>query len=200
MDGILGHLHSQQLECGTDQLQSALCFVERLKDFERIRAGDIVLITLNALRKYQKQIKRWIRLHNQKIQLIFDESDEISNTNGLTTKACLDCFRKCRCKLLTTGTSTRNNIVEFAPQLELLYNNSVNMLSWCPEIYRRNSRSHTLHAEENPYFGCPIPAYKRATPCFRPRIFRRKSRSLAQRNGRRIFTMLPRSVRFWEKQ
>ena len=41
---------------------------------------------------------------------------------------------------------------------------------------------------------------KRATPSFRPRIFRRKSRSLAQRNGRRIFTMLPRSVRFWEKQ
>ena len=141
-------------------------FVERLKDFERIRAGDIVLITLNALRKYQKQIKRWIRLHNQKIQLIFDESDEISNTNGLTTKACLDCFRKCRCKLLTTGTSTRNNIVEFAPQLELLYNNSVNMLSWCPEIYRRNSRSHTLHAEDNPYFGCPIPAYKKGYSLF----------------------------------
>ena len=60
-------------------------FVERLKDFERIRAGDIVLITLNALRKYQKQIKRWIRLHNQKIKLIVDERDEISNTNGLNT-------------------------------------------------------------------------------------------------------------------
>lgn len=141
-------------------------FVERLKDFERIRCGDIVIMTLNALRKYRKQVKRWIRRYNQKVQLIFDESDEMTNTNGMTTKACLDCFRRCRCKLLTTGTSTRNNISEFAPQLELLYNNSVNMLSWCPEIYRRSRDSDTLVSEHNPYFGQPIPAYKKGYSLF----------------------------------
>lgn len=141
-------------------------FVERLKDFACIRRGDFVIITLNAIRKYRRHIKKWIRQHNQKIQLIFDESDEITNPDGQNTKACLDCFRRCRCKLETTGTSTRNNISESAPQLELLYNNSVNMLSWCPEIYRRNRESGELYAEENPYFGQPIPAYKKGYSLF----------------------------------
>lgn len=141
-------------------------FVEHLKDFARIRRGDFVIITLNAMRKYRRHIKKWLRLHNQKIQLVFDESDEIANPDGQNTKSCLDCFRRCRCKLLTTGTSTRNNISEFAPQLELLYNNSVNMLSWCPEIYRRDRSSGELYAEENPYFGKPIPAYKKGYSLF----------------------------------
>ena len=141
-------------------------FVEKLSDFDRIQKGDFVIITLNALRKYQKQIKRWIRIHNEKIQLVFDESDEISNASGATTKACLDCFRRCKYKLLETGTSTRNNISEFAPQLELLYNNSYNMLSWCDRIYKRDKESGELYTEENDYFGTPIPAYKRGYSLF----------------------------------
>ena len=36
-----------------------------------------------------------------------DESDEISNPDSQRAKASLDCFRRCRMKLLTTGTSTR---------------------------------------------------------------------------------------------
>lgn len=108
--------------------------VEQLKDLERIRPGNFVLVTLNKLGAYRKQIKRWVRMHNQKIQLVFDESDEMSSPSSIRTKAVLDCFRKCRFKLLETGTSTRNNISEFAPQAELLYNNSVNMLSWCPTL------------------------------------------------------------------
>ena len=94
-------------------------FVERLADLERIRPGDFVLVTLNKLGSYQKQIKKWIKRHNQKICLTLDESDEISNPDSQRAKASLDCFRRCRMKLLTTGTSTRNNISEFAPQLEL---------------------------------------------------------------------------------
>lgn len=141
-------------------------FIKRLKDFEQIKQGDFVIITLNTLRKYRKQIKRWIRKHNRKIQLVFDESDEITNASGATTKSCLDCFRRCRAKLLTTGTSTRNNISEFAPQLELLYNNSVNMLSWCSLIYHRDRDNDSLIPEANPYFGIPIPAYKKGYSLF----------------------------------
>lgn len=141
-------------------------FLEQAKDFERIRKGDFVLMTLNALRKYHKQVKRWIRIHNEKIQLIFDESDEITNPSGATTKACLDCFRRCHSKLLTTGTSTRNNISEFAPQLELLYNNSVNMLSWCRKIYRMDKETGELTEDDNKYFGMPIPAYKKGYSLF----------------------------------
>ena len=141
-------------------------FVEELSDFARIKKGDFVIITLNGVRKYQKQIKRWVRIHNRKIQLVFDESDEISNASGATTKACLDCFRRCRYKLLETGTSTRNNISEFAPQMELLYNNSYNMISWCRDIYHRNKESGELETYGNPYFGEPIPAYKRGYSLF----------------------------------
>lgn len=141
-------------------------FIERLKDFEKIRRGNFVLITLNALSKYMKQVKRWVRMHGQKIQLVFDESDEMTNPNSVRAKAVLNCFRRCRAKLLTTGTSTRNNISEFAPQLELLYNNSVNMLSWCPTVYHYERGEDNLTSCNNQYFGKPIPAYKKGYSLF----------------------------------
>lgn len=147
-------------------------FVERLSDLERIRPGDFVLVTLNKLCKYQKQIKRWLRIHGQKVQLVFDESDEMANPSSIRAKAVLSCFRRCRMKLLDTGTSTRNNISEFAPQHELLYNNSVNMISWCPTVYRhergskRDSVSEGLHEYVNELYGQPIPAYKKGYALF----------------------------------
>ena len=144
-------------------------FVERLADLQRIKKGDFVIITLTMLSKYRKQIKRWVRIHNQKLQLIFDESDEMSNPNTSTAKSVLDCFRRCRAKLLTTGTSTRNNIVEFAPQLELMYNNSANMISWCQQTYSYDydSGEAYLCKDENVYFGKPIPAYKKGYSLFK---------------------------------
>ena len=99
-------------------------------------------------------------MHNQKINLVFDESDEMSNPSGVRTKAVLNIFRRCKTKLLTTGTSTRNNISEFVPQLELLYNNSVNMLSWSDTLYHYERGEDYLSHDGNPYFGKPIPAYK----------------------------------------
>lgn len=134
--------------------------VEHLADLERIKPGDFVLITLNKLGTYQKQIKKWIKRHSQKIYLVLDESDEISNPDSKRSKASLSCFRRCKMKLLTTGTSTRNNISEFAPQLELLYNNSINMISWCDRIYFHDSKDGSLSSNSNPFYGDPIPAYK----------------------------------------
>ncbi len=141
-------------------------FVEKLSDLARIKQGDFVIITLNGMRAYKKQIKRFIRMHNQKIQLVFDESDEMSNPSSVTAKSVLMCFRKCKCKLLTTGTSTRNNISEFAPQQELMYNNSFNMLSWCDKIYRIDKESGEMYSEDNDYYGEPIPAYKKGYSLF----------------------------------
>ena len=73
-------------------------------DLDNIQQGDFVLVTLNMLCKYRKQIKKWIRLHNQKVAFCFDESDEMSNPNSRRTKAALSCFRRCKFKLLMTGT------------------------------------------------------------------------------------------------
>lgn len=144
-------------------------FVEKLADLERIRPGDFVLLTLNKVCQYKRQLVKWMKRLHQKVQLVLDESDEISNAGSQRCKAVLACFRRCHAKLLTTGTSTRNNIVEFAPQLELLYNNSVNMISWNRLIYKHNSRDEKdaeADAELNPYYGQPIPAYKKGYSLF----------------------------------
>lgn len=139
--------------------------VNRLTDLERIRPGDFVIITLNMLSKYRRQIKNWMRQH-KRIVLVFDESDEITNPSSRRTKAVLDVFRRVQWKLLMTGTSTRNNISEFAPQLELAYNNSFHMISWCVTLYSYDKKSldrdgkPVLTAGTNPYYGEPIPAYR----------------------------------------
>lgn len=147
--------------------------VTRLADLKKIKKGDFVLITLEMLSKYQKQINKFIKISNQRVHFVFDESDEMSNPNSIRAKAALTCFRHCRSKLLMTGTSTRNNISEFCPQLELLYNNSVNMLSKCRYIYHypRTKAEETegspaseetnLRKYGNPYYCEPIPAYRR---------------------------------------
>mgnify|MGYP000884701684 CR=1 FL=1 len=136
-------------------------FVERLADLQRIRPGDFVILTLNKVSQYKKQIGRYIKQLGYKIQFIFDESDNISNSSSKQTLSVLSCFRRCKYKLLTTGTSTRNNISEFAPQLELLYNNSINMISWCRTLYSYDKRSADMEHKENPYYAMPIPAYKK---------------------------------------
>ncbi len=140
--------------------------LNRLSDLDAIQRGDFVLVTLNKLSQYQKQLKNWIKRHNQKVVLCFDESDEITNPSSIRTKAVLDVFRRVKYKLLMTGTSTRNNIVEFAPQLELAYNNSVHMLSWASYTYAYDRKDldadgkPILHTYDNAYYGKPIPAYR----------------------------------------
>lgn len=141
-------------------------FVERVADLNRIRPGDFVLVTLNKLSLIQRHIKRWIKRHHQNIMLALDESDEISNPDSVRSKGSLSCFRRCRMKLLTTGTSTRNNISEFAPQHELLYNNSVNMICWCRTVYSYDKDSDYMDSNENKLYGHPIPAYKRGYRLF----------------------------------
>ena len=141
-------------------------FVEDLKDLACIKHGDFVLVTLNKLGLIQRHIKKWVKQHHQNIMLVLDESDEISNAQSKRAKASLSCFRRCRMKLETTGTSTRNNISEFAPQLELLYNNSINMITWCRTVYSYNKDDGEMESDNNRYYGCPIPAYKRGYSLF----------------------------------
>lgn len=150
--------------------------IRKMSDLEKIKQGDFVLVTFNALMKYRKQIKKWIKIHNKKVFLCLDESDEISNPSSARCKATLDVFRRCKSKLLMTGTSTRNNIAEFAPQLELAYNNSANMISWCSAIYsyekEKGETEPVLVKDSNDYYGMPIPAYKKGyrlfSACYQP--------------------------------
>ena len=133
--------------------------VNTRSDIKEIPPNRIVLITLGAASKYHKELKRFMRFCSQKAVLIFDESDAISNSMSIRAKSMLSIFRRCRYKYLTTGTMTRNNVIEAAPQMELLYNNSINYISWAEFIYRTDGDGNE-EAVYNDYYGKPIPAYR----------------------------------------
>jgi len=140
--------------------------INSLSDINNIQHGQMVLITLNMLCKYQKQIKKYIKKQSQRVMLILDESDSISSPNSKRTKAVLDCFRRVKYKTLMTGTSTRNNMSEVATQLELLYNNSVNMLSESQYIYQEDKKTKELNEVRNKMYMQPIPAYHKGYRLF----------------------------------
>ena len=140
--------------------------IKKIADIENIKQGEFVLITFNMLIKYKKQIKKFIKRESQKIMLILDESDNISNPDSARTKAVLDCFRRVKYKLLTSGTMTRNSIIEGYTQFELMYNNSVNMINECEYIIRRDKKTKDDYTVENEYFGKPYPPYKKGVKLF----------------------------------
>lgn len=131
--------------------------VKKWKDFDNIPEGIFVIVSLSMLSKLKKYLMRFVKNRSQKICLLFDESDEITNPSASRTKISLDIFRRVRYKLLTTGTTTRNNINELYSQIELLYNNSVNMICWCTEIFYQD-KDKDIYDESNPYYGESFPA------------------------------------------
>ena len=142
--------------------------INNLNDLNSIEKGDIILLTLHIVNKYRKQIKKLLKINNKKYFLIFDESDAITNLDSKTYKSVLDCFRRLvKYKLLLTGTSTRNNINEFYGQLELLYNNSANMISKVSCIYETNKKDNELQVISNPIWNKPFPAYKQGFEYFK---------------------------------
>ena len=136
------------------------------EDVANIQRGQLVLITLDMLIKMQRYVKRFVKMRSQKLFLLFDESDAITNLESQRSKAVKNCFRKLRYKTLLTGTLTRNNINEFFSEYELLYNNSVNMLCQCGSIYVREKNQNFLHKEYNDMCGQPFPAYREGYKLF----------------------------------
>ena len=148
-----------------DQYGIDFVMIESLADIQNIKEGQFVIITLNMMCKYHKFIKRYVKSICQKAVLIFDESDNMSNQDSKRTKAVLNAFRRLKYKTLMTGTSTRNNITEIYPQFELLYNNSINMLSECEYIMERN-KDGELEDQINEYYLQPYPAYRKGSKLF----------------------------------
>lgn len=126
---------------------------EHLSD---VAQGTIILVSMTMLENLKIALKQFIRIRSQKICLLFDESDEITNPHAKRTKLSLNIFRRCRYKLLATGTTTRNNIGELYSQFELLYNNSVNMMCTARQIYHEN-KDREIISDINPYFREPFP-------------------------------------------
>lgn len=141
------------------------------KDMEGICPGQFVIVTYDILSRRKRLFKRFVKRQNKKLQLIVDESDNLSCLESSRTKAVLDCFRKLKYVLQTTGTLTRNNVNEFFPLFELLYNNSYNMICNCESIWELN-KEKKLEKVVNEDYGKPFPPYKKGfalfSKCFSP--------------------------------
>ncbi|MDQ0107479.1 putative RNA methylase [Chitinophaga terrae (ex Kim and Jung 2007)] len=133
--------------------------VTSITDTYKITPGKIVLLSYEAVSGLQRFVKKYVRRSSYKIGLLVDESDELSNPGSQRTKAALNCFRKAKRKLLTTGTTTRNHIGELYSQLELLYNNSYNMICHGQHYYHTN-KENKLEEDINPYYGRPFPGFR----------------------------------------
>jgi len=114
--------------------------VKSLVDLNRAMEedNDVVMLSHHYIGKYEKQLKSFVKQH--KVFLLVDEADEYSNPTSIRTKRVLSIFRRVKYKTLMSGTSVRNNIVEFYPQLEILYNNSINMMDECRYHYKINTK------------------------------------------------------------
>lgn len=145
--------------------------INSLKDISNIKNGDVVLLTFNTVTKYQKQLKKYIKMQSQKVALVVDESHRLSNDKSLRTKATLNVFRRVKYKLLATGTPTRNNLNELYPQMvELAWNNSINALCECEMVYKEDKITKELREETNAFYLKPFPANKliKFKECFSP--------------------------------
>lgn len=146
------------------------CFLllDSIDDLPNIKNYTYILITVDFLKssitgptswtKISSLLRKQIKPIKKKSMLLFDESDEITNYHSKKSKATREVFRSFKHKLLTTGTTTRNNINEIYGQLELFYNNSYNMLSMNQLIYKTNE-DNELYEKTNPYYTKPFPAY-----------------------------------------
>ena len=133
-------------------------------DLRRVFPGDFILITLGRVKNYKKEIKYILKRANRKMFLIYDEAQnssalEQNEDTARLTKATLDCFHRLPYKLLMSGTSTNNNVVEAYPQLYLLYNASCNMLSMAKTLYRYNEEGDYYDEYYNNDYGKPYPPY-----------------------------------------
>jgi hypothetical protein len=140
------------------------------KDFERIQEGMFLVVSISMLGKLERELKHLIKLTSRKIGFIFDESDEITSPNAQRTELSLSLFRRLKYKMLATGTTTRNNIGELYSQLEMLYNNSVNMVCYCLDAYYEN-KEREIESERNDYYGNPFPPRRGSSvfkSCFCP--------------------------------
>lgn len=145
--------------------------IESLSDVYSIQPNEIVLVSFNMLVKYQKHIKKYIKLQGRKIAFILDESHRCIYPNTKTTKAVNSAFQKARYKLLMSGTPTKNTANELYSQFMILYGSSVNFMCECEKVLSEDKKTGEWKEEPNKYYLKPFPSYKQSvfSSCFSPK-------------------------------
>lgn len=128
-------------------------------DLTNVPEGMFLVVSTSMLGKLRRGLVRYVKQTSRKLCLVFDESDEITNPTSQRTRNIMCIFRRLKYKILDTGTTTRNNIAELYSQFELLYNNSVNMVCWSPQVYHEN-KEREIEEENNTDYGSPFPAFR----------------------------------------
>ena len=128
-------------------------------DLTNVPEGMFLVVSTSMLGKLRRGLVRYVKQTSRKLCLVFDESDEITNPTSQRTRNILCIFRRLKYKILDTGTTMRNNIAELYSQFELLYNNSVNMVCWSPQVYHEN-KEREIEEENNTDYGSPFPAFR----------------------------------------
>lgn len=128
-------------------------------DLTNVPEGIFLVVSTSMLGKLRRGLVRYVKQTSRKLCLVFDESDEITNPTSQRTRNILCIFRRLKYKILDTGTTTRDNIAELYSQFELLYNNSVNMVCWSPQVYHEN-KEREIEEESNTDYGSPFPAFR----------------------------------------
>ena len=129
------------------------------RDLTNVPEGIFLVVSTSMLGKLRRGLVHYVKQTSRKLCLVFDESDEITNPTSQRTRNILCIFRSLKYKILDTGTTTRNNIAELYSQFELLYNNSVNMVCWSPQVYHEN-KDREMEEENNADYGSPFPAFR----------------------------------------
>lgn len=132
---------------------------KQLSHLEDIPEGTYVLVSTSLLKRLEHGLKKFMKMKSNKVCLIFDESDEITNPNSQRTRLSLSLFRRSAYKVLATGTTTRNNITELYSQIEMLYNNSAAMTCHCPTAWHEDDEGETSEYP-NSLYGKPYPAFR----------------------------------------
>lgn len=133
--------------------------IRAVSDLTNVPEGMFLVVSTSMLGKLRRGLVRYVKQTSRKLCLVFDESDEITNPTSQRTRNILCIFRRLKYKILDTGTTTRNNIAELYSQFELLYNNSVNMVCWSPQVYHEN-KEREIEEENNTDYGTPFPAFR----------------------------------------
>lgn len=141
--------------------------IKALKDIDKIKNGDFVIVSFGMLHKYKRQLKKYFKKKSNKFTLILDEADNIGNIDTNNFTATYTVGFKAKYKLLLSGTMTRNNINEAFTQFILLYGSSVNMMCENKYIYKQDKDTKKLMELYNENYLKPFPNYKKGLTVFK---------------------------------